>query len=208
MNKNKLIISLATLPVVTGAFVASAVLNPAAATYECDAEKDLQGTVTRNEATVTNHSTNEKCAYDATLAVYDSPKEPETTGWIEAQTLIGSKTINVKAGETVTIKVEGTGPSCWNQSDLIRGTGVITPPVYRTAMDTDVYKVKENECKTTTTTTTTNNNESPKGGSSSTPTSVTASQLAPTGDSIVVLSFLLAGFATLFAGLFLRKAGK
>lgn len=206
MKKNTLIISLATLPVVTGVLLGSAIFSPAAAN-ECDAEKDLQGTVTKNVATVTNHSTNEQCAYDATLAVYDSPKEPETTGWIEAQTLIGSKTVNVKAGETVTFKVEGTGPSCWNQSDLIRGTGVVTPPVYRTAMDTDVYKVKENECKTTTTTTTTTNNNTPAGGSSN-PTSVTASQLAPTGDSIVVLSFLLAGFATLFAGLFLRKAGK
>jgi hypothetical protein len=186
MNAKQTFTTLLTLPVITSAFLASATLSPVVAD-ECNAEKDLQGNVTKNEATVTNHSTNDACKYDATLAVYESPKEPETYHWIEEQKLIGSKSINVKAGETVTLKVDGTGSACWVQSDLFRGTEVLTPPVYRTAMDVDVYKVKDDCTKVE---------------------AASVERLAPTGDVLVVYSLILAGFATLIAGLFLRKAGK
>lgn len=212
MNKNKTIASLLTLPVATGAFLAVASLSPVLATEnECNAETDLQGTVTRNEATVTNYSTSD-CSYDATLALYDSPKTPETYQWIEEQNLVGSKTVTVKAGETVTIKVDGTGPSCYMQSDLIRGSEVMETPYYRNAMDVDVYSVS---CTTTTTTNndstsnnTTTNNVTNNNVTNNNSVSTVAEKLAATGDATVIFSFLLAGIATLVAGLFLRKAGK
>lgn len=201
---NKNIIAFLTLPVITGGLLASASLTPVYASQdECNAEVDLQGTVSRNVATVTNHSQNDSCVYDATLAVYDSPKEPETYGWIEAQKLIASKSVSVKAGETITITVDGSGPSCYYQSDLIRGKEVFETPYYRNAMDVDVYQDKST-CKNeevTPTPTTTPNNET------KTETKVTE-KLASTGDIALVYSFILAGFATLAAGLFLRKAGK
>ena len=205
------IVSLLTLPVATGAFLAVASLSPVAAN-ECSAETDLQGTVTRNEASVTNYSTSD-CSYDATLAIYDSPKTPETYQWIESQKLIGSKTVTVKAGETVSIKVDGTGPSCYMQSDLIRGSEVMEVPYYRNAMDVDVYSVS---CTTTTTTTTNNdstnntttNNVTNNNVTNNNSVTAVAEKLAATGDAAVIFSFLLAGIATLAAGLFLRKAGK
>lgn len=182
MNKTKLALTLAAVPVVAGAFLASAVLSPAFASKDCNIDVDLQGTVTKNEASVTNHSKNDACVYDATLAVYESPQEPETHGWIEAQKLIGSKTVSVKAGETVKLKVDGKGSSCWYQADLIRGKKVLTPPVYRTAIDVDVYKI-DGECKV-----------------------VESKNLAQTGNSFGVLGFLAAGAVALFAGLRLRKS--
>lgn len=202
MNTNNLIVTLLTVPVIAGAYFGSAVLSQVTAD-ECNAEIDLQGTVSRNEATVTNHSQNDACVYDATLAVYDSPKEPETYGWIEAQTLIGSKSVKVKAGETVTLKVEGNGPSCNAQADLIRGTEVLTPPVYRNAMDVDVYKTNEGKCTTTEVTPTP---ESKVGGVSATNTTV--NKLAATGDAAATYGFILAGALSLLAGFFLRKTAK
>jgi hypothetical protein len=189
MKNNTLIISLITVPVIAGAFLSTAVLSQVSAD-DCNAQIDLQGSVTRNQASVTNHSTNSACSYDATLAVYDSPQEPETNGWINAQTLIGSKSVNVKPGETVSLTVDGTGSSCWNQADLIRGTEVLTPPVYRDAMDTDVFKVNENNCKTAV------------GGASATQSTT---QLASTGDSIFTYAVMLAGVVTLLAGMLLKK---
>lgn len=186
LNKTKLSITLLTAPVVTGVFAASAILSPVAA-EECNIDVDLQGSVTKNEATVTNHSKNDACVYDATLAVYESPKEPETTGWIEAQKLVGSKTVSVKAGETVNIKVEGKGSSCWYQSDLIRGNKVLETPYYRTAMDVDVYKTTD-ECKVV--------------------ESKTPEKLAQTGGSLPLFAALIAGAITLFSGLLLKKANK
>lgn len=186
MNKTTLHTALLTIPVVTGAFAASAVLSPVAA-EECNAETDLQGTVTRNQATVTNHSTNDACVYDATFASYNSPKDPETTGWIEAQTLHDSKTVKVKAGETVTLTVKDDVPACFVQTDLVRTDKAWEKPYYRTAMDIDVYKVKDN-CAV---------------AESKTPV-----QLAQTGDSLPLYAALLAGIVTLFSGLLLRKVGK
>ncbi|MGB2787765.1 MAG: hypothetical protein WBC13_00375 [Dokdonella sp.] len=211
MNNKKSIVSLLTLPVATGAFLAVASLSPVLATEnECNAETDLQGTVTRNEASVTNYSTSD-CSYDATLALYDSPKTPETYQWIESQKLIGSKTVTVKAGETVSIKVDGTGPSCYVQSDLIRGSEVMEVPFYRNAMDVDVYSVS---CTTTTTTNndstnnTTTNNVTNNNVTNNNSVSTVTEKLAATGDAAVIFAFLLAGISTIAAGLYLRKAGK
>jgi hypothetical protein len=139
MKKSHIIFSIAfsaisTLLTLTAAPVVSA-------HSDCNASVDLQGHVSGNSAQATNYSTNPSCTYDATLAVYDSPKTPETEGWIEAQTLIGSKTVSVPAGQTVDITVEGTGSSCWNQADLIRGKDVLTPPTYSNAVAVDVYAV-------------------------------------------------------------------
>jgi hypothetical protein len=109
-------------------------------TDECNIDVDLQGSVSGNHATVRNWSLNPVCEYQATLAVYDSPKDPDTDGWIEAQTLIGSKTVPVSQGATVDIIVEGEGSSCWKQSDLVRGSEVKTPPYYSNAMAVNVYQ--------------------------------------------------------------------
>src|SRR6266446_6852673 len=64
----------------------------------CNDEVDLQGSVSKNAATVINYATNPDCSYDATLAVYDSPLAPNSYGWIAAQTLIGSKSVTVAPG--------------------------------------------------------------------------------------------------------------
>lgn len=199
-----------------GAYLSTAAISHVYANPTCNAEVDLQGTVTRNEASVTNYSQNSDCTYDATLAVYDSPQEPDTYGWIEAQKLIGSKTVSVKSGETVTLKVDGKGPSCWNQSDLIRGKDVWTPPVYRNAMDTDVYKV--GTCETTPTPTCTPTptttpgptaTPTPENGNTPTPTPTKVQgSLAPTGTTGLIYILILAGVASLITGMVLKRFSK
>jgi hypothetical protein len=176
----------------------------------CDTSAtDLQGSVSRNEATVTNHSTN--CDYEASLALYESPKEPETYGWIEAQKYIGSKSVTVKAGQTVTLRVDYSSSACFFQSDLIRGGegSVIRKdaPAYRTAMDVDVYS---QSCVTPTPTP---GNPGTGGGDNSTTTTnnvvtTVTEKLAKTGDAALVYAFVIAGFATLAIGFFMRKAAK
>jgi hypothetical protein len=211
---------------------ASFLLAPIAEAYpSCDALTDLQGSVSQNQASVTNYSTNPHCVYEATLAVYDSPKEPDTYGWIEAQTLIGSKTVKVAAGETVSITVEGDGPSCVRQSDLIRGSEVFTPPTYRMAMATDVYRtgncsgptptctltptptptVTETPTPTPTGTLTPTPTNTP--GPTATPTPAPAvaaasTKLASTGNMVFVYGVILVGILSLIAGMVLRKFSK
>lgn len=203
--KSKLIISSITLPVIAGAYFGSAVLSQVAANpADCDAYRDLHGTVSQNVATVKNDATNEACEYDATLAVYDSPQEPETNGWINAQTLIGSKSVKVKAGETVTITVEGNGPSCYNQSDLIRGTEVLTPPVYRDALDTDVYKDSDN-CSSVTPTPTVTPTGTPGSTTENKVGGASATKLASTGSKVLTFAVLFAGAVSLLVGLLARK---
>lgn len=107
----------------------------------CNIDVDLQGTLDNNHGKVTNYSKNESCSYEATLAIYDVPLEPGTPRWIDTQSLINSETVTVKPGETIDISVDGEGPSCRTQADLIRGgqEQVSTPPFYANAMDVKVY---------------------------------------------------------------------
>lgn len=107
----------------------------------CQPEFDLQGSVNKNHATVTNYSIHSECVYEATLALYDAPKKPNTPGWIEKQTLLGSKSVTVHASQVVDLEVVDTGKECWRQVDLIRGTGVLTPPYYADAMAAETYEV-------------------------------------------------------------------
>lgn len=199
MLSKKLIISTAiALPILGVIFMANA---PIASADVCTANlyNDLQGTVSRNVATVTNYSKN-NCTYQATLAVYDSPQEPETYGWIDAQTLIGSTTVDVEPGQTVTIKVDGDKASCWNQSDLLRGgqNQVLPKPYYWNAMDVDVYS--DDSCKVKVT---------PTPEATATPTPQPGvSSFAPTGNTIMTYMLILAGAASLITGIVLRRFSK
>jgi hypothetical protein len=158
--------------------------------------------------------------------VYDSPKKENEYGWIEAQTLIGSKTVKVKPGETVEITVEGDKESCLNQSDLIRGSKVFTPPYYRNAMDVDVYsdsscEVKETPTPTPTVTPTATPTvtatptpgvtatPTPQPGSTATPTpQPTVQGFAKTGNALMMYALVAAGAASLIAGVVLKKFSK
>ena len=229
LNKKLIASTFFILPVFGAMFFANA---PVAYTSEsCNADVELQGTVSHNHAKVTNYSQNSSCVYDATLAVYDSPQEPDTYGWIDAQTLIGSKTVKVKPGETVEITVEGKGSSCLNQSDLIRGNKVFTPPYYFNAMATDVYKVScgaltpTPSCTPTvsetptptptgtltptpTTTPGPTATPTPGAGATPTPTSAVAGALASTGNLGFIYMLVTAGVLSLISGLVLRKFSK
>ena len=211
MNKKKLLISAAiALPLMGGIF-AGVNVPTVYAGNDCNAEVDLQGTVSQNHAKVTNYSQHD-CSYDATLAVYDSPKGEDTYGWIDAQTLIGSKTVNVKAGETVEITVDGKGSSCLNQSDLIRGKDVWTPPYYRNAMDVDVYKVSGSCESVPTPTMTPGPTPTPTAGASastnSSSSSSSTSSFAPTGNTLIVYALVITGAISLIFGMILKKLSK
>lgn len=198
---------------------------------ECKIEADLQGSVSQNSASVTNYSQNPNCEYEATLALYNSPQQPGSPRWIDAQTLIGSKTVLVKAGETVNITVEGDSDGCWIQADLIRGRHVLEPPVYVNAMAVDVYS---QECEgqvdsitsvmpspTPTCTPTPTNIPTPTTtpGATNTPTpdptntptpavgKVQAAEatFAGTGNSALIYSVVLAGAASIIIGLILKR---
>ena len=208
LKKNLLISAAIALPLVGGIF--SGVTVPTVYAGEnCNIEVDLQGTVSQNHAKVTNYSQHD-CSYDATLAVYDSPKGEDTYGWIDAQTLIGSKTVNVKPGETVDVTVDGKGSSCLNQSDLIRGKDVWTPPYYRNAMDVDVYKVS-GSCESVPTPTTTPGPTPTAGASASTNSSSSSSSVsnfAPTGTTFIMYALIVTGAVSLIFGMILKKLSK
>ncbi len=225
MNSKKLIISsLLTLPLLGGIALANA---PVASAYDdsCNLQSsltDLQGTVSRNHAKVTNYSNH--CDYKATLVIYDSPKKQDEYGWLEAQTKIGSKTVNVEAGKTVEFSVDVDGPSCLNQSDLIRGgeDQIMNPPYYRMAMDADVYSDDSCEQKTTPTPTptatvtptpTNGPTATPTPGSSTSATATPTSQpgvsgFAGTGNSLMIYLLILSGAASLVTGMVLKRFSK
>lgn len=228
LNKKLIATTVLTLPVFGAMFFANAPL--AYSGKSCNAEVELQGTVTRNHATVTNYSAH--CSYDATFAIYDSPQEPDTYRWIDMQTLIASKTVNVKPGETVEITVEGKGPSCLNQSDLVRESKAWEKPYYRNAMDTDVYKVGSCGGATPTPTCTPSVTQTPTPtptgtltptptttpgptatptpgqGATPTPTSAVAGALASTGNLGFIYLLVAAGAISLISGMVLRKFSK
>jgi hypothetical protein len=234
MRKNiQIVVLLITL--LSGVLFVAPLSTVSAHPAECDMEKDLQGTVHQNHASVTNYSTNPSCSYDATLAIYDSPQEPNTFGWIDAQTLIDSQSVHVNAGQTVEITVSGTGASCWNQSDLVRTNEAWEKPYYTDAMATDVYKVgscggniptptvtPESTCTPTptltpTVTPTAGPTNTPTPGPSATPTPGPAATptptervlgLAYTGNSLLIYGLVLIGGVSLILGLVFKKFSK
>ena len=242
-SEKNFLLSIASLPIVLACYLFLSVtsINASNSDYSnsdvCNIDVDLQGSVKANHGTVTNYSKNSTCVYNATLAVYDSPREPQSAGWIEAQTLIGSKTVSVKSGETVDITVDGQGPSCFSQSDLVRGSEVVTPPYYWNAISVDVYKVScggqvtptptftptptagASATPTPTMTPTPTPTETPTPGPSDTPTptptltptpvpGTVAGVLASTGNSGFVYLVIIAGAVFLISGLILKKFNK
>lgn len=204
MLSKKLIISTAiALPIFGGVLMANA-SSVYAGNPECKAEVDLQGSVSGNKATVTNHSKYEECVYDATLAVYDSPQAENTPGWIEAQTLRGSKTVSVPHGQTISFEADlKEGPSCLNQADLVRESKAWDKPHYVNAMDVDIYR--DDSCNVVTATPT----PTPGPGATATPTPKPGvSSFAPTGNTFMTYMLVLAGVASLIAGIALRRFSK
>jgi hypothetical protein len=216
MKKQTTLLTLATLPVIAGTFLATAGITPVYANPSCDINTDLQGHVSKNVATITNYSQNDACVYDASLAVYDSPQAQDSYGWIEAQKLLDHKTVSVKAGETVTVTVNDKGNYCLKQSDLIRGGDVWETPTYRMAMSTDVYQ--SGSCSTTPTptctptvtpTTTPGATATPTPGATATPTPTgKVAGLASTGNTVAMAILIFAGIASLIGGLVLKRSSK
>lgn len=230
LKKNILILSAVTL--IAGVALPESVFAGNYNKNECNIDVDLQGSVTRNHAEVVNYSKNLSCKYEATLAVYDSPQEPNTFRWIETQKLIDSKTIIVNAGERTLLEVSDSGEYCWKQADLVRGKYVLEPPVYVNAMASDVYKTGNCEYNevtptptqvttpTLTPTPTNSPTNTPTPGATNTPTptptgivqsatnSVNKSSFAKTGNSAFVFAAIVAGAVSLLAGLVLRRFAK
>ncbi len=199
----------------------------------CNIDVDLQGSVDKNRAAVTNYSKNPACAYEATLAIYDVPQEFNSPRWIDSQTLIGSKTVMVAPDSTIEIEVSDSSQSCRLQSDLIRGKDILQPPFYAYAMDTDLY-TKENcgtvltptptpaptstpaptPTPTPTNTPTPEPTNTPTPGPTATPTPVKGevagaqATLAGTGNTVFIYSVIIAGAISLISGLILKKFSK
>lgn len=206
MLSKKLIISTAiALPIFGGVLMANA-STVYAGNPECKAEVDLQGSVSQNKAKVTNYS--KHCTYDATLAVYDSPQAENTPGWIEAQTLRGSKTVSVKPGETVEFEAElKEGSSCLNQADLVRESKAWDKPHYVNAMDVELYR--DDSCNVVTATPTPGPTATPTPGATATPTPKPGvTSFAPTGNTLMTYVLVLAGVASLITGIVLRRFSK
>jgi len=163
---------------------------------KCDAVLDLDKSIDKNKATVKNNSA--LCDHEVTLALYDSPQNKDTFGWIEAQIFLGSDTKIVKSGETVNFFVEDIGVTCLRQADLFKGREIKIPPIYVNNLETAVYDVP---CATPTII----NTPTP------TPTpgeSISQVVLASTGNISFIYAIILAGAISLVAGMILRKASK
>lgn len=226
---NKKVFTLPLLTLALGIFGLFGLASDVSAYPECNKLVDLQGKVSKNTAEVTNYSKNPACVYDATLAIYDSPKEPNSANWIEAQTLLGSKSVKVNPGETVTLTVDANGSACWRQADLVRLSEAWEKPYYANAMDTDVYRVScggatpTPSCSPTPTVTPTPTNTptptptgtltptpttTPGPTATPTPTGTVAGVLAQTGNSVFIVMLLLAGIASLISGIVLKRFSK
>jgi hypothetical protein len=232
-----------TLPILTiicltvvSSFAAKAETKQSDEFYDnCDIDTDLHGTLNQNHGTVVNSSNNPICEHKATLALYDAPLEEGSPRWIEVQTLINYKTVTVKPGQTVEIVVDGVGPSCRIQSDLIRGDKLVQPPYYTNAMDAKVYTVKceivtpdktptpapistptntpaPGQSKAPTSTPGPAATSTPVPGQPTTSTSSTSDSskniLALTGNSAFIYAVILAGSTSLISGLILKKLSK
>lgn len=236
MISRRFILAFFTLPALITAFMSTSYVGKVRAGDECSAVIELDKSIDRNRATVKNNSSS--CEFVVTLALYDSPQEPETIGWILAQTLIGYDTETVKPGETVDFFVEDKGKTCMRQADLFVGSKVLTPPIYVNNLGTDIFR-NEGTCVTPTvintpTPTPTNTptpTQTPTPTATSTPTSTptpeatntptpgptasptpgpstTQAVLASTGNTSFIYAVIISGAVSLISGLILRKFGK
>jgi len=140
MSSFKILIKNIFVTIFLVAFFIAGLFNPASASMKCDAQRDLGRNLSKNSASVKNNSLM-SCSYDVTLALYDSPKEPESFGWIESQSLIGFDTKRVEPGDSVDLFVEDSGQFCYKQADLFLGNHVLSVPIYVNNLATDVYGV-------------------------------------------------------------------
>lgn len=232
ISKKYLFLTVITLPSLIIAFLFVNYTGTAYAGEECSAVLDLDKTISNNQATVKNNS--DSCEYLITLALYDSPQAPDTNGWIEAQTFIGSDSETVKPGETVNFLVEDTGKSCFRQADLFEGNNIKTPPIYVNNLATAVYASNvtcvtppvtptntptPTQTPTPTPTNTPGPTETPTPGPTNTPTPGPTSTPTPgkgevlgtmagTGNTGFIYAVILAGAVSLISGLILRKFNK
>lgn len=152
ISKKNLFLTIITLPALIIAFLSISSVSIAHTHGECDrdcsnncnASQDLDKSLEKNHATVTNFSTN-SCEYEVTLALYDSTLQ----GALEDQVYINHVTKTVKPGETVDFLVEDTGKACYKQSDLFLGSEIKKPPYYENNLASNVYEVP---CETPTVT--------------------------------------------------------
>ncbi len=220
MLGRKYLLIIFSLPFFAFGYLTASNVSSIYAGQKCDAVLDLDKSIDKNKATVKNNSAS--CDHEVTLALYDSPQNKDTFGWIEAQIFLGSDTKIVKSGETVNFFVEDIGVTCLRQADLFKGREIKIPPIYVNNLETAVYDVP---CATPTiinTPTPTNiptPTQTPTPGPTSTPTpeptatptpgeSISQVVLASTGNISFIYAIILAGAISLVAGMILRKASK
>ena len=139
MSKKNLLLIIITLPILIASFLHFSAVQVVAGNENCNASRDLNKEIKGNTAWVLNEQS--MCEYEITFALYDAPKQPETSGWIAAQTLIGSVTKRVSPGGKVYFTIEDSGEACNRQADLFEGSNVLTPPYYYNNLATSVYGV-------------------------------------------------------------------
>lgn len=226
MSKEKLLLTIITLPILIAVFLQFSSTQIFAVNQDCNAARDLNKGIDKNTAWVFNDQS--LCEYEITFALYDAPKKPETSGWIDAQILIGSVTKKVYPGEKVYFTVEDSGKACNRQADLFEGSNVLTPPYYYNNLATSVYGV--GNCGVTPTPTVTPTStptatptptntpaptvtpgatNTPTPGATNTPTPVkeVLGGLAGTGNSGFIYLVILLGATSLISGMVLRKFG-
>ncbi len=236
-SKKGLFLTIITLPILIFALLASFVPVFAHGTTQCSASRDLDKSINHNTATVENKSL-AGCSYTVTLALYDSPDAPNTQGWIESQSLIGSVTKTLNPGDKMVFYVKDSGQACFRQADLFEGSKVLSTPNYTDNLATDVYSrscgvvtptptpcLTNTPTPTVTPTPTPTNTptpgptatptpgptSTPTPGPTATPTPVqgtVASTLASTGNAAIIFAVIIAGAISLISGLILKKLGK
>jgi hypothetical protein len=229
ISKRRLLLTIITLPILIASFLQFSSVQAVAGNENCNASRDLNKGIDNNTAWVLNEQS--LCEYEITFALYDSPKQPETSGWIAAQTLIGSVTKKVSPGEKVYFTIEDSGKACNRQADLFEGSNVLNPPYYYNNLATSVYTV--GNCGTTPTptpTTTLTNTPTPTStstpgltstpgpgptntpapGPTATPTPVTSviGGFAGTGNTGFIYVIILLGAVFLISGMILKKNWK
>ena len=226
MSKKKLLLTIIALPILIAFFLHFSALYAVAGNENCNASRDLNKEINKNTAWVLNEQS--LCEYEITFALYDSPKQPETSGWIDAQTLIGSVTKKVGPGEKVYFKIEDSGKACGRQADLFEGSNVLKSPYYYNNLATSVYAIENCGTVPTPTPTTSLTNtptptptstpgltstpgptNTPTSGPAATPTPVKSilGGFAPTGNTGFIYVIILLGATSLISGMILKKFG-
>ena len=230
MSKKNLLLTIITLPILIAVFLQFSATKIIAGSENCNAARDLNKGIDRNTAWVLNEQSN--CEYEITFALYDAPKKPETGGWVDVQTLIGSVTKKVVPYEKVYFSLEDNGKACNRQADLFEGDNVLTPPYYYNNLATSVYGV--GNCGVTPTPTPTSTPDptatptpgptntpgptstpgpanTPAPGPAATPTSATSSVpgvFAGTGNTGFIYVLIILGAISLISGMVLAKVRK